>query len=355
MSSKKIVRLNFIHLNSSLPKFLIQNVNRCSALFPEIEIELITDQDEGLRSFVSDNLVIQPYKRLEMTSRLLERMTHKRNFRSDFWRVSIERIIALLELVIQDNIPRLHIESDMLLLQDFSFQWIIESRQPMWCKYSLDRDSAAMMFVPDKESATRLLQLVYKQLESNPSHTDMSILRSIAKNRSIEFDYFPMCEDSTDEITVERASVIPWQVLSDKNEKLPAVLDSAAFGMWITGQDTRNNLGLLILHENFADLKILTNPDSYTYSLHGNGSHLVLSKEEKSYALVSLHVHSKELGLFSINNEIYLQYYLQLAERINTIRLFRPNLFLGFLREGLSNGSLIRTLAFIIRNKLQSK
>jgi hypothetical protein len=350
------IRLNFVHLGFKLPRYLLLNIERCAEIFEDVEVELATNLNRNLTLKVPTKTILVEYVPSSKTNQILGKIEHNQSFRNNFWRLSIERLIVVIEQVIQDNIPRLHIESDMVLFSNFSFEWLKSVETVMWCKYSNDRDSAAMLFLPNRECASLLLESLYEEFEKDPTHTDMSVLRSIADSRKFPYEYFPSAEVEKDGSTVSDVDSTPaWNIKIDCNLSLKCAFDSASFGMWLTGQDVRNNFGLLVLHEDFSSVKEVTKPRDYVYKVDDNCGHIEIQNANQVLALVCLHVHSKEERLFEKDNKEAFKAYVNLSNDKKVSKKLKTKLFARYLLEGLSDGSILRVYSYLFLKKLKER
>lgn len=347
------IRLTFVHLNSPIPKFLSLNIHRSLQLFSATEVELVSDNEKFNGLQIPAGVRIQRYVRSRDTEVALSKLERNQKFRNDFWRLSIERLIALLELVIRDDVPRLHIESDVILFKDFSFKWLSKINHPLWCRYSDDRDSGAMMFIPNRLVAARMKTLMFEELESNVYHTDMTLLRAIANSGGIKYDYFPIAKSFKGEaVTAVPGTQDFWQVSQSPGETVPVVVDSASIGMWLTGQDVRNKFGILVLHEKQDNFGDLIEPDAFNYSLGSNRDSLFISDGNKTWSVVSLHIHSKQEELFRADNGDLLQNFVRKSAHKDKEKLIIPRIFLSFLIQGCRDGSLIRSCAYKLTKRV---
>jgi hypothetical protein len=337
-----------------MPNYLVLNIKRCAELFENIDIELVTDMGHRQNSRLPSRIIGVGYKPTLKTNLVLGQIKRKKSFRNNFWRLSTERLISVLELVIQDNIPRLHIESDILLFRDFPFEWFSEIELSMWCKYSDERDSAALFFVPNREEATQLLKIIYEEVQMDPWHTDMTVLKTVAESKEISFEYFPSVGVGQNGLTAPDAKMSRKWELTSRHDLLPKrVIDSASIGMWLTGQDVRNNFGLLVLHENFSNFIQVTSPVDYEYELAENSNHLKIHCSGETWALVCLHIHSKNEKLFDDKNAKCLAGYVKKSRKKELLKELRFKLFVKYAISGLRDGSIARVYLVWILGKLK--
>ena len=108
----------FVHFGSSVPKYLMRNIERTCDFFPETTVTLITDISSKI-GIKKSNFQKYIFEMNEDYVNLNQFLSHPKNFRNNFWFTSLARIFVLCDYTIARNIQILHIESDVLISSDF--------------------------------------------------------------------------------------------------------------------------------------------------------------------------------------------------------------------------------------------
>ena len=148
-------------------------------------------------------------------------------------------------------------------------------------------------------------------LENNPELTDMTGLKKLRDKNPDDYMLLPTTLDSA-----------PGSL----------VFDPAPIGMWLTGEDPRNHQGRLKLHRVLRESDI--QPGNYKYSINEKSSP-VLVEDESHFTLMNLHVHSKDIKLFSLQNNSQLKNFINLSQNIEGKTIFLPKIFLKQLTKFL--------------------
>lgn len=343
------MKLIFCHIGSPLPSHLIENILRTRKLFPNLPIHLIKSHEFN----VSQELCKIPQlgtfdlENINEYQELLRNSTLDLNFRRGFWRATLERLFAIsAHAMIQSQGPFLHIESDVLLMKTFPFAELQTNKNPTWSFYNELRDVASLLYLPSSETAQWLLLELKRELSKNPSHTDMTILKSVSQSNPNIIRYFPMGmsflrnENST-------TAFSELESINSRTIEIDGIFDSAAIGMWLTGMDPRNNYG----HTKYFDTSFIDNGDSWIdpsklkFDFEKKYEVYVVSPQE-GIPIHSLHVHSKDVSIFQsedLNNCDFVAYY---KHGTSSMAKFSFSTFVSLLRDSIESGSVLRFFAF---------
>lgn len=318
----------FVHLGKSPATHLWRNLKRHADLFPEIETYVILDQLSHVKS-IPDGINSYVFKRESQFLNEAIFSAHDQKFRRGFWRFSLERLFALNEF--HKNHPHrkiLHIESDVLLLPNFPWNWLSNSELPLWNNYNQDRDVSALLYFPDYARHLKFIEHVQVELTKNPKHTDMTVLAALRKDGEVICSLFPSLNpeimDLLNVLNQSNSDFIRHVSLTDVFEN--GVFDGAAIGMWLTGHDPRNNYGKALLHDAspLVSGDSLIDPRAVAYEMDEVGNLFLVSRSTGNrVSLWNLHVHSKSLELFSENWEAELHRYIVLAQSTTEIPFFK--------------------------------
>ena len=125
-----------VHVGSKLPKYLLLNLKRTCELFPQFTVVLITDTQEEL-AIGKSNFRKSPFTMTGDYEILNKNLNHPKEFRNNFWFTSLARIYALCDYVASNNVEILHIESDVLIAREASYDSTIGF-------YKLERSDGAV-------------------------------------------------------------------------------------------------------------------------------------------------------------------------------------------------------------------
>lgn len=281
--------LVFVHLGKKLPDHLLLNLERHVSLFPYVETTLITNSIIKKNS-VPNSIKLWNYEKSSDSDFL--NSNREINFRSGFWRYSLERFFALVHYHEQFPSKRiLHIESDILLMPNFPWNKLSQLDSLTWNCYNDSLDVGALVLLPSLNHSQFLRDGILNQLALDPSINDMQALKRISTSKDFKVEYFPYSLDQDDP---ERNS---------KLDDFKGVFDGAPVGMWLVGQDPNNNFGKIVYHNSLLNQinQTYMNPVDYQYFMDHEGNLLLKDYSGKVLNLYNLHVHSKNLRIFGPN------------------------------------------------------
>jgi hypothetical protein len=190
----------------------------------------------------------------------------------------------------------MHVESDVILMPNFPFATFRLEKKISWCEYGDSLDVASILFIPTPDQARWLKEQILAELQKDPSATDMVILNRI---RTKNPDTVRVLQGSPSQHEAHCERINP----SQRSNALTGVFDGITLGMWLTGQDPKNNLGRYQIRDNSPFLTGAThiNPSIIQFA-YTNESNLILKQDccGAISQLWSLHVHSKNTRLLSL-------------------------------------------------------
>lgn len=284
----------FVHFGSFPPKHLIKNLNRTCKFFPDTTVTLITDAK-------FDNLIthnnFQRYDfQLGTDYRHVDRqMNHPKDFRNNFWFTSLARLIALCDYVIEKENPILHIESDVLVSQDFPLESFDScDRSLAYTMVGHKSGVASILWLRDVNAAKNLRNYIYLQVQLDPMTTDMKVLghfqwefpdkvRILASFPIRQFNLQPLVS----------APIIQDMIYTEK--LFGGYFDAADAGQYLLGDDPRNNRGKKFLRRELETSFFKPSHVKFSYSKARNFLNIA-SEEVNRY--FSLHIHSKSDSMF---------------------------------------------------------
>jgi hypothetical protein len=308
--------LVLVHLGSSKCEHLWANAERIKSIWPELEIWMILDDLSNISIATSANYNVFNY------SKISKIRDEKDQFRNGFWNLTRERILALFEF--HSYYPEkqiLHIENDILLLRNFPLHYFEKMELNTWLQVSEDHDSAAIIYLPSIESSEWLKSQFMHFLSSNNLRTDMQILSEIRRNNP------------------NQVSLLP--TLDHKKNFENGYFDSAAVGMWITGEEPRNNFGFTRRFNNRFNIEILSNMKQ-PFMLNQMNLEIANSGNKSIY---NLHIHSKNLNLLGKNAEHTLAVLLKPSSKHLRRYSFSIKILVEIINEYHKRGKLLSLVA----------
>lgn len=288
-----------------LPKYVFANLSYLKASFPEHEIVLISDNKKtisSLRDFEISTFLCSNY--LAAAPREYVNEIPDLQFRGGFWFYTIARFFAIEEyLSTRQKNSILHLESDVLLLRNFPFDKLSSIEGLAFPTVNLNYAAASTLYISDFTAAKALCDFSRDEIYANPRITDMDILGARSLSERVPVTYLPTAfgDDHHFQEWVSREAI---ETFKSGIERFNGVFDAMTWGQYLTGEDPRNNYGKkriygVQMHHSVA-------VDSYsTQYLAGEIS---ISCECGSFPLYSLHIHSKDLGLFeSVEKQTLLE------------------------------------------------
>jgi len=356
----KPLRLVFVQLGPEKAPHLWLNIERVSEQFPEIEINLVVDLQVKVPKYIPKSVKTFLYRPKIEEQILLNRIFKSSSFRHGFWKYTFERLLALTEFHIQIGEGSiLHIESDLLLMPNFPFKDFEQIETLAWMKVDKFRDTAALLYSPNKEESFWLSKTILSILATGEPVTDMTILRQIADSSPHKVSELPTFTKGMESLRCENIGQTRVEISDIPKSTFPkfGVFDPAAIGMWLTGIDPRNNYGTTIYFDTQGILRGGTylDPSQFRYQFTGNELLGIVGTE--AIPIWCLHVHSKNLGLFS---DVWKTKLLEIISLSNKGEILFRRSVIGLLRllfSNLSQGTLLSYLlntpkALVVRKVL---
>lgn len=340
------VNIVFVHLNTTLPKYLKLNLSRHIKVFPEHQITLIHNgkvnppKIEGLDYYL--------YEEDDRWKRLESLYGHPKDFRGNFWLTSSARFFALDTYMSNEGkLELVHIESDVVIAKDFPFQrFQNQTKNLAYPLISEERGVGSVIYMRGTEGSKLLTANLVSEAEKNRNTTEMLSLRQ------------------TYDIHKEKIQVLPIgppvgksyrNISNDSRANLVAsfgifqgLFDGVEIGQYFFGTDPRNRRGrTLIRHDivngycNLADWSLVFNDTRGFPSLRFRDNF-----EERSCDVFALHLPTKERGLFNFRSQVRLMKRKCLDSR----NPMESRLLLGFFISSLVT-SIIRRISLVSRFK----
>ena len=178
-------RIVFVHLGPSPAEHLWMNVSSIKERFPGMAITVIYSDDIHMPKIQECQVDSYEYVTRSGDNQLLESLSNNLDFRGGFWRYSLERLIALESWHVENSPEKsfLHIESDILILNNFPFDSFGSIENLAWIKFNDSHDVSALLYSPNFEFTKWLACRIREEIAKNLGLTDMTVL-SIIRNSS---------------------------------------------------------------------------------------------------------------------------------------------------------------------------
>jgi hypothetical protein len=288
----------FVHLGVEKAEHLWLNIKHLNDLFPKLSVVVILDDERHLPELKNLKVETFIFSRIEYMGNQLGELNHDMEFRNGFWRHSIERFIALAAW--HQAFPLetfVHFESDILVMPDFPWEKMCELKTLAWLRFNHEKDVAAIVFSPNPEATLWLSDLICNELAKNPDLTDMTALSLISRGNPKRVTILPTL--MTGDIPSHGVKDVEVHYeLDGAVEFFGGIFDGAAIGMWLTGQDPRNNLGWIKRYVSLFESDV--DPSLLKLEI-GNGGLLTAEYKGRIISLFNLHIHSKQLSFFGNN------------------------------------------------------
>lgn len=291
------MNLVFAHFGSPVPKHLAKNLKRTAVLFPTHQIFLITDLQ--IKKSTYSKVFIYNYTYNQDWWKLRSQLKHPRDFRNNFWFTSTARFLALADFSNTFAEEFLHIESDVIIADDFPFEKLSSVNYDFMFPIVSDSNAiASTIYIKNSEAANYLAKFALSESEKDNLTTDMYILSKLSKKSEVNFAPLPTAPaDSYEKTKLDNKFL---QMSDSLISNFGGVFDGFDLGRYLFGDDPRNRRGFTVIRNNdtrtyldVRNLDLVISPARDFPFLRNNSSDF--------YAPVfSLHIHSKNLKLFEI-------------------------------------------------------
>ncbi len=341
-----MIKAVFVHLGTAKAPWLQANLCRHKKLFPSIPLVVISDNKDFINRIRKVASEVFIYQSDSEVSTLFDKTVHNKNFRGNFWRISLERILAISSYhETSTDSQLLHVESDVLLLDGFPWHTFEGNTKLAWMSASEQLDCAALLFSPSSLTSNSLREAIKQQLVINTQLTDMAALNYIRQNKILEVELLP---SSTTEIADSELlnQGNRFQEFGMGISKYGGVFDVANMGMWLLGENPRNRGGHVVRFEHLYSQDNRFKPETFSTI----GGHFFIGVDNPT-RLFSLHVHSKDLKLFNENWQKNLERYVKTARSQRRKRSFS---IVGYFGSAFDiyvsvNRNILITIALLLR------
>lgn len=288
------MKIVFVHFGPKLPNYLILNIRRACDFFPKHDVLLLVDRDQ--KNIVDhENFRIQQVFLHEQYAEIEKQLNHPTDFRDNFWFTSLARLTAICDFVIENNQPVLHIESDVLLAEDFPINKFNEIDRPIAYTILGENSAVASVFwLRSRESAESLKLYIMKSVQADSNTTDMRILGNFQRENSQLVRILASFPHETSLLNTP----LPLAVIQDfeyTSNHFEGYFDGADLGQYLFGDDPRNHRGIKYLRRELNTSYL--SPRSLN-CLYSDDRQFINLKSTTDKKVFSLHLHSKNASVF---------------------------------------------------------
>lgn len=281
----------FVHLGSAPCRWLIPNILDHSLRFEE-ETVLLADDPDLIRVARRNGVNVVPIAvaETELTD------YQSREFRSKFWTHTTTRFLAIAQYQLSIEQPILHVESDVVLMDDLQTQLILENAGSVaFSQIAPAIGVGALVFFRNAHDSQWLSNALMGHGTLSSSNNDMHRLGRLAESNEQIVSLLPSASS-------HRSSLFRSRIPNEFRMKASAnfslfggIFDGATIGQYLFGLDPRNHRGARILGFSPPDHAIDANRAVY---FTDGASLLALSQGDTAVPILSLHIHSKDIRMF---------------------------------------------------------
>ena len=291
------MRIVFVHFGKTLPKFLFLNISRTLKQFPQHEVVLITNPECRIRNNLKVKLFL--YEINDDIRKLSEIMKHPRNFRNNFWFNTVLRFFAIEALQKYQELETIHVESDVILSRDFPFNHFVNLEKSMaFPLVSRERGIASIVYFKDLNVVTRFNKFISSSIHSDPSTTDMIILRKFYEVNPQYVQILPTLPIAK----IDSFSIVEPEIqilFNNAYEIFQGVFDGADLGIYLAGIDPRNNRGRRLLRHKIPNNYVQIENLNFVFDEQRQFISLLSQKDDFQNPIFNLHIHSKDIRYFN--------------------------------------------------------
>lgn len=273
------MRIVVVYLGLKLPRYVLDNVRHLSRIFPYQPKTLVVSQGSNVVDRVPLDWDVTTYIREPTVERALARSSLESKFRGGFWQLTLERLIAI-EAAHRDfpESPLLQIEADNFLMPNFPFEKFERLGKLAWLRADDTEDIATLIYSPSMSETSFLTSKVMHEMARDTGTSDMRALRAIR------------------EAHPEKVAELP---ISPNNNEWGGIFDPITAGVWLLGNDPRNQCGLRKTGIKQSSKHLMPIED-FTFSVNEDCLFVSL-KDVPSIPLWNLHIHAKRRKFFELS------------------------------------------------------
>ena len=279
-----------------MPRFLVENLKRTQEIFPSIKVHLIHNQKKvtSIKNVSSHFFDISKNKSIVTLDKHLK---HPKDFRKNFWMVSIARFIAVAEFQKKIMQKIVLIESDVVLSSDFPFDKLekLYKEKVAFPIISNERGVASTVYFGSAQISNLLSEFSLEQVKLNNQTTDMLILKKFYDKYSNLVGILPTCIIEKENLNEHTPDGI-FQDMYTAQSFLEGVFDGSDLGWYFFGNNPYNGRGLKTRFMKIENDFCL--PEIYNLKVNIARKFYSLKQSDKELDIFSLHFTNKQPKYF---------------------------------------------------------
>lgn len=307
-------RLLLVYLGDSLPAYAVANIRYLRRTFPAIEVWLACDSDAVAKKAERAGAQVWIFRPdTQLRAEVSRAVGLDPAFRAGFWINTLLRLWAVAGFLdSHPDAPVVHIEADVWLSPELEIPQLCEIGTDLgYPLVHADEGAASVLVVRHAASLRTLLQSAIAP-SSAPGITDMRLLGMWQQSPQVRV--LPTSPSAGacfhDQVSPELRTRMSLAIPS-----LRGIVDAATWGQYLLGLDARNARGRRAL---FVDLPHhAIDCRNVSFSLTSEGG-VNLHGEFGVCALLALHVHSKDIRMFTDHRRLLARRVRQAARGART-------------------------------------
>ncbi len=312
-------------------------------MFPLSKIVLYGDlpvKESWLRSANIDFFKHSPNLQFDSVFRFGQ---FEEKFRKGYWKLTLERLISINTYHSVFSTERiLHVESDVIIFPNFPLSKLEGLRKLAWPMFSMNSDIGSLIYSPNSQQSRKLAELLISEVKKC-SASDMELLFRVRTILGENFQSLPISHKKLPELMNKNSKIKHAELQSMKSgvDIFDGIFDGLAFGSWIGGFDPRNRFGVTKVHtRDIIDSGVSFVDPSNIFLEINSASQLHINSNGVRIPIYNLHIHSKNLKLFSSGWERELIRLLKIYNGRQKIIAFQPKVLLRLIIESFQNRTL---------------
>jgi len=322
----------YAHFGTQIPRYLIRNLSNIVENNPIYNVVLLSDQPKSRKLNPSVQYMMVEHDLI--WGQIQKKLEHPKDFRKNFWFTSLIRLYELGKFASLNNCKLIHIESDVILSDDFPFDKFLYIKELLaFPVFNETMGIASIFFVNGAEGGKLLMQSCLSAARTNSKTTDMLILGNLLRDHESKVKILPSFVD----LKIDSELEAKLNLQASKNlMQFGGIFDGLEIGQYVFGEDPRNNRGFSVIRRKnpYGFLRL---QDSKFEFLNGRSFPYLSNMQGNFYPIYSMHIHSKNLSLFKKNtSKIMVKYFNDLnlpRERKFYFRTLINSIFVSIKRR----------------------
>lgn len=323
----------FVHTKTHPPLHLILNYRRTSSLLHRNKVWMLHDTQFKAWKLCSRQSYLP---RTQEEGALDAEYGYPKSFRDNFWFSSLVRFSLLARFMEVHDYPTIHIESDVVLSEDFPINDFSKITTPFaYPIVSSERAIASTIFIRDKNFAQFLWDFSKKTVGENPLASDMEILFSLWKKHPELVTCLPIAP----------SHLFKGAPQTKECASFDGYFDGHDFGVYIGGTNPWNKRGTSEIRTPIIGSLLTFDEKDFFYEQ--KRKFVSIRKDNSFHAepLYSLHITNKN-PLFFMKRFQSFFLRLWLVIYVRTDRTFHPIVFFLMILKAMRRRLFINTKGY---------